>query len=125
MSKNQDSTQGQAVKHRYARIDPANRRIDWHEADRRLTLEELQAGVGGYIERVRVEIDGREFDLIIDEEGRLKQGMPYWELRDDRMPMGFVGPGLLFGGEDGSGEFSSCDLDAARLTEAVAFPALD
>jgi len=42
------------------------------ERGRKFKLEELQRYVGGYIERVQVEIDKKRLDMIVDEEGRLK-----------------------------------------------------
>lgn len=43
--------------------------------EREPNLEEMQAMVGGWIERVRVAADGELADLIVNEEGRL-HGLP-------------------------------------------------
>lgn len=50
------------------------------------TLEELQAEVGGYIERVRVRIEGRVRDAFVNEDG-IAENLPV-----NRPAMGLLAP---------------------------------
>jgi len=55
-------------------IKPDGTEEGW-QGDRHPTLEEMQGWVGGYIEHVVVNLNGRKCDALINEEGKL-QGLP-------------------------------------------------
>ena len=55
-------------------IKPDGTEEGW-QGDRHPTLEEMQGWVGGYIEHVVVNLNGRKCDALVNEEGKL-QGLP-------------------------------------------------
>jgi hypothetical protein len=60
----------------------------------KFSLKELQAHVGGYIEVVRVEIEGADMIMICNEEGLL-MGLPYNICASDLSGLNLVGDVVL------------------------------
>jgi len=60
----------------YIKADNSSIRI---EETKRLTLEQLQEAVGGYIERVPVKVNGKRAWMWVNEEGKLR-GLPINDL---------------------------------------------
>lgn len=61
-------------------IEPQGKKIRY-KFDNEPSLTQLQSFVGGYIERVRVKVDGKWRDAFLDEEGMMKGRMVNIEFR--------------------------------------------
>lgn len=69
------------------------------ENDKQLSLKEMQSIVGGYIERYpnNVEIDGKSYDVIVNEEG-LINNLPINEDLLDKFGITICGNAILIEG---------------------------
>lgn len=77
------------------------------------TLAAMQNLVDGYIELVRLVIDGREYDLYCNEEGKLENRLPNRRIPGDIV----VGQFFVSKGDGAGGQASLDDADVARVTQ--------